>query len=278
MKKSKKVVSKKPSRRDYLRSLTLADEPSEVCQLMSDYTFLIYGPPKIGKTSLVNQFPDVHHFMCEDGAKALEARFRPIHAWDELQHYIQLVRNQPNHAIKTISMDVVEGAYRLCFDAVCRRLDIDHPQDAPYGKGWNAVNNEFMDCMVDAGTIPGVGAIYVAHATGTARKTFEGDEVVDTHPALSGKILDILTGKMDVIAYYHYSGKQRYLQIRGGEGIMCGCRLKKRFLWPDGEPIDRIPMGNSDEEAYENLVAAFNNELPKPEPKVKKKILLTKKK
>jgi hypothetical protein len=64
---------------------------------------------------------------------------------------------------------------------------------------------------------------------------------------------------VDVWAYYGYKGKQRTLYISGDEGTNAGVRLKERFLTPEGKRIEEIPMGKSEEEAYKNLVKAFEN-------------------
>ena len=64
---------------------------------------------------------------------------------------------------------------------------------------------------------------------------------------------------VDVVAYYQYIGNERYLTIRGDEEVTAGTRTKNHFLTPSGEPIFRIPMGKSEEEAFKNLENAFNN-------------------
>jgi hypothetical protein len=44
--------------------------------------------------------------------------------------------------------------------------------------------------------------------------------------------------------------------------LNAGCRLAENFRTPDGKPIHAIPMGNSVQESYDNLMAAFSNKQP----------------
>ncbi|HOK47887.1 MAG TPA: AAA family ATPase, partial [Bryobacteraceae bacterium] len=51
---------------------------------LGDYSILIYGPTKIGKTTLASQFPEALFLATEPGLNALEAYQIPITSWDGL--------------------------------------------------------------------------------------------------------------------------------------------------------------------------------------------------
>ena len=55
-----------------ISGLTLPTEKSKPSSRLGDYTWLIYGAKKIGKTSLVAQFPETLILSFEPGTKALE--------------------------------------------------------------------------------------------------------------------------------------------------------------------------------------------------------------
>ena len=70
------------------------------------------------------------------------------------------------------------------------------------------------------------------------------------------------------------------------EEIIAGTRLSNNFLTPAGEKIYQIPMGENEQEAYNNLILAFNNKqtktyeninIDKEERMVKRKTLLRRK-
>lgn len=257
--------------------LTLAAVRSQLSEQLSDYVLWIYGAPKIGKTTLAEAFPLVHHLFFEDGAKALEVFKRQVHEWPELLKYLEMLG--ASTAFKNITIDVVENAYEMCSQHVCAKLEIDHESEAEYGKGWKAVRKEFMDALGHAMTLPGKGCILISHASMNKRKTLEGDEIDDIHPALGGKPLELVSGAVDIIGYYQYRKNKRVLQILGDDAVMAGHRLKNRFLYTDGTPVKYVPMGNTSEEAYRLLTDAFNNKLVAPvKEEIKKPALILKKK
>lgn len=252
----------------------LSAKRSVPCEELSDYAIWIYGAPKIGKTTLADEFPDTYHLLFEDGAKALAIRKTQVREWPTTRKALKAI--EADDSIRNFTMDVVEAAYDMCFKHVCDKLGIDYPDELGYGKGWAKIRDEFMGTVMRAIGMPGKGPIFISHAVSGTRKTFDGDEVEDTHPALTGKILEVFSGAMDIIGYYHYRKGERVLQIRGDDNVMAGCRLRDNFRYRDGSPIKYVPLGDSEKEAYENLTAAFRNELSRPEDKGKKRTLRVK--
>lgn len=244
--------------------VSLADVPSEPASNIGDYALWFYGSPKIGKTTLASMFDDAHFLMFEPGGKALRIHQKSVLRWAEFGAYIELLK-KGNHKFRTVVIDVVEKAHAMCFDYMCKKLVISHPADVQdFGKSWGAIMNEFLDKMGGVASIPGMGTIFISHAALTTRKTRTGEEVSDIHPALSGKPLEALEGAMDLIGYIHFRRGKRVMQIQGTDTIMAGCRLEENFRHTDGSQIQYIPLGNSKQEAFDNFMSAFNNELPPP--------------
>jgi hypothetical protein len=239
-------------------------------QNLSDYSIWLYGAPKIGKTSLSSMFGDTYHLMFERGAKALRIRQSLIEYWPHFEAAIRKL--QGIAAISTITVDVLELAYSLCFSHMCKQMKITHPNDVEdFGKSWGMIRDEFLRVLMLLSNI-GKGVIYVSHASLNKRKTLAGTEVRDVHPALTGKPLEFVEGAMDIIGYCHVRRGQRVIQIRQDDEIMAGCRLDENFRHSDGSPVVYIPMGSSKHEAYDNFMLAFNNQLPPPEKKETKKL------
>ena len=240
----------------------LMKKAAEPSANLSDYAIWIYGQPKIGKTTLAREFPSSYHLLFEDGAKALRVRKTLIREWPVTRKALKAIEKAED--IGTFTFDVVEKAYDMCFKYVCGKLDVDYPDELGYGKGWAKIRDEFMAIVGRAMGMPGKGVIFISHAAGGTRKTFDGEEIEDVHPALTGKILDVFSGEMDLIGYYHFRKGKRVLQIRGDDSVMAGCRLEDNFNYTDGSPIKYVPLGDTSREAYANLIAAFNNELDPP--------------
>lgn len=247
---------------------------SEPMTDLSDFSLWVYGPPKHGKTTLTQMFEDLLHIMFEPGHKALRLRFIAPKKWDHVEPWIDSIEQDDRY--KNVSVDTVESMYALCWRAVLKKLGIDHPSDLEYGKGWDAVKSPFVKALKRLLNLESKGCCLISHAVRGTRKTKDGDEIEDIHPNLSGKILEEVAGAVDVIGYYHTRRDQRFLQIRPSDDVMAGCRLEENFRYTDGSPITFVPMGESKEEAFENLVAAFNNELKRPKERTGKKFKLKK--
>lgn len=251
---------------------TSASEPK---RNIEDFSFWFFGRPKVGKTTLAEQFklggkPPIHIFA-EPGGKAISNFQVLIRKWNDAPKYLELIEQSDRFGAAVV--DTVEALYQHSWNYQQKTMGWDHPSDLGYGKGWSAVKEPVLRFLDRVLGMPDKGAILISHAKTGTRSTADGDEVEDIHPNLSGAMLEDVAGMVDVIGYYFRSRGQNWLRIRPADNIMAGCRLEENFRFSDGSPVDVIPMGNSKEVAYQNLIAAFNNELDRPEPEKKKKLL-----
>ncbi len=258
--KEKKKVVVNPKRKTSIGlDLSLPTEKSIPSTNLEDYTNLIYGKKKIGKTTLTSWFENTFHLMFEAGSKALSIYARPVPSWEHFLGYIQLLESG-KHEFKNIVIDTGAVAYDRDMEYICKREGINHPSDRnDYGATWSMVRTGFEKAHARIMGL-GLGLLIIAHEkveTIESRSGVKYDRIV---PALSGQADEYYAGMIDNIFYYHYIGSERFLTIRGDEFVVAGTRCEKNFLTPDGEQIYRIPMDNNSKESYGNLVKAFNNE------------------
>lgn len=242
--------------------LTLPTALSEPMENLGDYSILLFGAKKIGKTNLAAMFPDNFMMMTEPGGKALRLYQRPVTTWAEFQGYVKLLERDKR--FKTQTVDIVDLLAKLAEKHACRRLGIDHPSEEDWGKGWAAVRDEFTTWMQRL-LNNGKGTILISHATEREVKQRKGGSYHVISPTLSGQARDILEGMVDIFAYFDYEDDRRVLTIRGSENIAAGNRLRTHFRW-NGIDVPQIDMGTSAEEGYKNLVDCFNNKYPYTPP------------
>jgi AAA domain len=237
--------------------LSLPTERSEPSDRLLDYSILLFGPKKIGKSSLAAQFEDTLSFFTEPGGKALSIFQVPCKTWGDLREYTKLFIKDSRFSTGVI--DIIDLAYDLCFNYVCKKMVIDHPSEENFGKGWRAIKDEFASWVIEILQCQ-KGVIFISHSKDVEFKSRRGDSYNKVTSSMSGQAAEIIQGLVDLWFYYSYEGKKRYLIIRGDEEVEAGCRLENHFLDLDGNPLNRIYMGNSATEGYKNLLAGFNNE------------------
>ena len=274
--KVKKIIKKKGIQRTKVTEasnteFTLPKERSRPCDKLQDYSSLIYGRKKIGKTTLASMFKKAFFMLCEPGGKALSLYARPVRNWLEFKAYVRLIIKSKN--FENVVIDTADYSYEYCFDYQCKKMVIDHPADEAWGKGWKAIKKEYSSEITKL-LHSGKGVIFISHAREEEVKKRGGETYNRTASTLSGQAKELLEGLVDIWAFYTYEGDQRVLIIQGDDYIDAGHRVEGRFLYSDGSPMEKINMGNSKEEAYTNFVAAFENKLDKPIKAVKKKIVL----
>lgn len=267
-------------------TVRLPKAPSVASDEMGDYTTLLYGIKKIGKTSMCQYFPDAFFIMMEPGAKALavyqtcdeEGKPRIVKTWAEFKEWIKLLEKEKK--FKTIVVDTVDRLFKLCERHVCQKLAISHPSEAEWGKGWGAVRDEFDEWAIGRLLGMGKGVVFISHAKEAEIKTRVGDVYHKITSTMSNQAKEAVEGVVDLWCHYNYDGKERVLTVGGDDHVDAGQRVEEHFWYKDSdERVRNIPMGDSSKEAYENLVLAFQNRLQAPkEERPKLKLSLKKKK
>ena len=224
------------------------------------FSFLIYGVRGIGKSTLANMFGKAF-FMMFERDKTLQAYQKPIRYWTEVIEYIRLLLSS-EHDFDVVVWDNLAHAYEMALSYAGQKGGFDHPGGRDdFGAAWNKVRTMFVT-PVSRLLNSDLGMIGISHEkVETIRGLTGHNEHMRIRPDCSGQAYSYFGAEVENIFYYHYwKGSKRWLQIVGDEMVEAKVKFDDHFFTENGERIHRIPMGNTVEEGYKNLLRAYNNQ------------------
>lgn len=210
-------------------------QPHKVSRDLSGYITFIYGPAKVGKTTLATQMPSALLLAFERGYNAIPGVIaQDVNTWGEMkQIYRELKKPEVQEAYKTIVVDTVDIAADLCQKYICNQLGIDNMGDGGWGtNSWSKYKKEFEDVFRGL-TMMGYAVVFISHAKTGTDKDQTGKEFGFTKPTTQSSALQIIENMADIYCFARmYLGadgeEKRVLTLRSpaGSGISCGSRFK----------------------------------------------------
>lgn len=226
---------------------------------LSDYVLLIAGEKKVGKTSIANQFPNAYTIECEPGnADHLECFKTDVGTWNQFEQILSLLEKNPTQ-YNTVIIDEIPNLFRYCTAAVLKELAIDSLGDAGWGKGWDTLRLKFSTAMSRLLCLP-FGVIFTAHTVVkefTDRSGNKRDRLEINASKMLNEFLDGCVNTWLVLLFNQNS--ERYAICQGDSFVKAFVGLEGRFRTTEGHLLKNFPLGESPEEAYQNLIRASNN-------------------
>ena len=197
---------------------------------------ILYGPPKVGKTSSLAQLPGCLIVDLEDGTDFINALKIKVHSMDELEQVATALRNPPGQyrfvAIDTVSAmeDWAElrGTDRYKHNPTGKNFTGNSVLELPHGHGYLWLRLAFQELL---GMFSGTTArlILVCHL----RDKFldkGGQEVAVKDLELTGKIRNITASKADSIGYMFRDATKNQgrlmVSFQTLEQVSCGSRCE----------------------------------------------------
>lgn len=202
---------------------------------LADMTVLAYGRNKIGKSTFCSHAEGALFLATEPGLNSLDVYQTPIATWDELLAASAEIA-EGKHPFKTVIIDTVDNAYRMCAEHILRKFKVEHESDLPYGKGYALINNEFYRVLNKLALLP-YGLWLVSHAQEKEVDTPRG-KIMRTMPTLPDKARKVVMGMVDLILYCD-------IETAAGEGGQPVhrrvIRTKPTLVYEAGDRTGRLP-------------------------------------
>ena len=198
-------------------------------------TTLVYGQPKVGKSTFAAQFPDAVFFECEPGLSELSVYKVPTYNWADLLEACRLVA-AGDHPFKTIVIDTVDNAFKYCTDHVNAKHNVEYEGDLGHGKGWAFVKNEWHRVLTRLASLP-YGLVLISHAVDKRIETRTG-EYTKTQPSLPDRARHVVLGLVDMILFCDAVAKK---DGNGNVTIERVIRTKPHPTYEAGDRTGRLP-------------------------------------
>jgi hypothetical protein len=217
---------------------------------------LLYGPYKSGKSTLASELSDNALFLATDpsGHDALSIYREPVNSWQDFLNIAASLRDGGDQwPFDLYVVDTVDELARQCAEHVLAGMaksaglsakDYIHASDFDWGKGYDAVSNEFRLKVAKFCNL-GHGVIFISHEKESPIKTRSGLEVVKLAPDVGAKgMRKWLLGFVDVIAHSAIvdtsDGKQHVLELQGTETMEAGGRVPRGEELPAQIPLSAV--------------------------------------
>ncbi len=202
---------------------------------LADYSILLHAKPKLGKSTFCSQAEGALFLATEPGLNALEVYQVPIDSWEKMMEALaEIVAGK--HSFKTIVIDTVDNAYRMCAKYICEKHKIDHESDLGYGKGHAFINIEFHRVLTKLAGLP-YGLYLISHSKEKEIQTRTGKytRVISTLPDKAAKIV---LGMVDMILYCDLEAVK---DSEGKQIVRRVIRTKPSIYYEAGDRTGRLP-------------------------------------
>jgi hypothetical protein len=208
----------------------LPKEKTAPKERLDDYIILLYGPPKIGKSTLASQFDKPLFLATEAGLNALEVYQVPVATWDKFLAACKEIA-AGGHDFKTIIVDTVDNLFKACSEHVRKKNNIQHESDLDWGKGWQLVADEFTRAITKLSLLP-YGLVMISHAEYVEIKTRTAT-ITKAVPTLPKGARKAALNMADVILYAE--------SVVTDDGEVRIMRTKPSENWEAGDRTGRLP-------------------------------------
>lgn len=207
-------------------------EPQKISRNLKGKYIFAYGPPKIGKTTLIASFPKSLVLCFEPGVNALDGIYaQPVLTWTEFKSVLrELKKPEVQEKFDFIGIDTVDIAYELCETYICKQHNVENLGDLAWGKGYSLLAKEFASTFRQIAQL-GYGMIFISHTVEKILKDNRGMEFTQIQPAAPTRAKDIVNKLVDFIIYIgvdyskeHPEGK-RIMQLQGSKEVVAGSRF-----------------------------------------------------
>ena len=185
-------------------------------------TLLMYGPPKIGKTTMLSSLDKCLIIDTESGSNMIEGHILNANNRVELIDILKQARE--GHEFKYIAIDTIDKVVQWAEEAVCQENSVQALADLPFGKGWGLARDKVMN-TIHAFKDVCDHLIIVGHRK-TAKAVVEGQATVEPESLdITGRLKNMIMSDSDAIGYvFRDEDEKLMISFKSDDALEAGSR------------------------------------------------------
>lgn len=215
--------------------ITLPTQKSKPQFSMSNLSMLLYGAPKIGKSTFCSRAEDALFIATEPGLNHLETYNIRVNSWREFLEAMALIA-KGNHPFKTIVIDTVDKLCDFCEQELCAQNNVVSLSDFAFGKGYALYKTEMSRVFQKVFAL-NMGVILTSHTQLTDVDTPQG-RITRWTPTFPKRIQDVIIPMVDIIGFAQNVVSLNEKGERVEERVL---QTKTSSLWEAGDRTGRLP-------------------------------------
>ena len=175
-------------------------------------TMLLYGAPKVGKTTALSQLEDCLIIDTENGANMVDGYIETVSNREELISLLQEAKE--GHEYKYAAIDTIDKIAIWAEKAICEQENVTAIADLAFGKGFGMVREKVLNTVnILKEIFPHV--IIIGHRK-WAKAVVDSKAIVEPESLdLTGKLKNMLMADCDAIGYVYRTAA--YLRATMGD-------------------------------------------------------------
>jgi len=187
-------------------------------------TLLLYGAPKVGKTTMLSNLDDCLIIDTEKGSRMIEGYIQEVNTRDELIETLIAIKESKDVKYKYIAIDTIDKVAEWAERRVCEEEGVNSIADLAFGKGYGLVREKVAQTISHFKEVA-EHLIIIGHRK-VAYAVTEGNPIVIPESLdLTGKLKNVIMAGCDAIGYV-YRGEKDELMVsfKSNDSIEAGSR------------------------------------------------------
>ena len=198
---------------------------------------LLYGAPKVGKTTMLSQLNDCLIVDTEKGSRMLEGYIAEVNTRDELIDTLIELKESKDVKYKYVALDTIDKITEWAERRVCEEENVRAIGDLAFGKGYGMVREKVVQ-TVEAFKNVTEHLIIIGHRKVAYAVTDGSTIVIPESLDLTGKLKNVIMAGCDAIGYVYRNDKEELMvSFKANDAIEAGSRCphlkgkEMKFEW-----------------------------------------------